>query len=90
MSVTFTKNPMAIFSHSCYVHYFNVMDVPVALAHKAIKVLSKSSYNGCWSVQLMGDEVHTIDYETTDEWEARVEFAEQLALEISQVFKKLV
>ena len=85
MSIIFTPKK-ATLSHSSYVHYFNVIDVPVALVKEAVEALYESGYSGL-SIQLNGDQAHSIKYVTNIEWEARKEYAEQLASDISQVFK---
>ena len=89
MTVISRTNPVAHLSHSCYVHYFNLFDVSATLAQQAVEALVEAGYTGL-SIKLIGDEVHTIYYESRSEWEARKEYGEQIASDISQVLKDLI
>jgi hypothetical protein len=87
MTVKAITKPSAAYSHSCFTHFFSVNNISVDDVNKLIARLQDTQYNGDWdSYEYMG-KVMSISYETTDPWEGREEFANELGTDISNFLK---
>ena len=87
MKVKANTKQSASYSHSCFTHYFSVNNINAEEVKKLIAKLQASIHNGDWdSYEYMG-KVMSISYETTDPWESREEFANELAIEIENYLK---
>ena len=87
MKVKENTKPLAAHSYSCYSHYFSVDAMSTEVVEKLLADLKASHYNGDWDSFLYMGKVTAISYETTDQWEAREEFANELANDISDLLK---
>lgn len=87
MTVKENTKPSVICSYSCFTHYFSVDNYKVDDIKELLGQLQAFQYNGDWdSCEYLG-KVMTISYETTDPWEAREEFANELAIDIENLLK---
>jgi len=87
MTVKANTKQSASYSHSCFTHFFSVNNIKAEDVKKLIVKLQASQHNGDWdSYEYMG-KVMSISYETTDPWESREEFANELASHIANFLK---
>ncbi len=87
MKVKANTKPSATYSYSCYTHYFSVDAMSAEVLEKLLAELQASHYNGDWDSFVLMGKVTAISYETTDQWEAREAFADELASDISDLLK---
>ena len=87
MKVNENTKPSVAHSYSCYTHYFSVDGMSAGIVEMLLADLQASHYNGHWDSFVLWGKVSVIFYETTDQWEAREEFANELANDISDLLK---
>ena len=87
MSTKTITKPSASYTNSCFTHYFSVNNIKVDDVKKLLSQLQASLYNGYWDHYEYMGKIMSISYETTDSWEAREEFANELASEIDNLLK---
>lgn len=87
MKVKASTKPSVVLSHSYHAHYFSLKNVDDYEVKSLLKGIEDPCQNGSWHIDFYLGKIQNIYYETTDPWEAREEFANELAIEIAKFLK---